>query len=92
MKHNKTFHKLFPDIPESEDLLHGKGSCKSHTLQYLLSYISYRDHTIYRCCHAILTFHAHFTISDSKEGFSIACILDLFAEVVMIYSLISLKL
>ncbi|GAA6104066.1 GRAM domain-containing protein 2B isoform X3 [Tachysurus ichikawai] len=22
MKHNKTFHKLFPDIPESEDLLH----------------------------------------------------------------------
>ncbi|XP_046713136.1 GRAM domain-containing protein 2B isoform X2 [Silurus meridionalis] len=22
MKHNKTFHKLFPDIPESEDLMH----------------------------------------------------------------------
>ncbi|TSK53737.1 GRAM domain-containing protein 2B [Bagarius yarrelli] len=22
MKHNKTFHKLFPDIPENEDLLH----------------------------------------------------------------------
>ncbi|KAI4896842.1 hypothetical protein NFI96_016904 [Prochilodus magdalenae] len=22
IKHNKTFHKLFPDIPESEDLLH----------------------------------------------------------------------
>ncbi|XP_028300179.1 GRAM domain-containing protein 2B isoform X2 [Gouania willdenowi] len=22
MKHNKTFHKLFPDIPESEDLIH----------------------------------------------------------------------
>lgn len=23
-KHNKTFHKLFPDIPDSEDLIHGR--------------------------------------------------------------------
>ena len=24
MKHNKTFHQLFPDIPKSEDLIHGR--------------------------------------------------------------------
>ncbi len=24
MKHNKTFHQLFPDIPMSEDLIHGR--------------------------------------------------------------------
>ncbi len=24
MKHNKTFHKLFPELPETEDLLHGE--------------------------------------------------------------------
>lgn len=78
MKHNKTFHKLFPDIPESEDLLHGEESCKSHIMQYLPSPISYCDHISGPSCNVDFPMYVRLRsvkISNGRSGHSASRIL-----------------
>ena len=55
IKHNATFHKLFPDIPESEDLLHGKLSKTKKALN---------DTELFDCRWFIVT-HSAYIVSKS---------------------------
>lgn len=57
IKHNKTFHKLFPDIPESEDLLHGK---------WRLEYYWWNTHVMETAIHASQSNHKCLTCDIFK--------------------------
>lgn len=65
MKHNKTFHKLFPDIPESEDLIHAY-------ICALQKEVPYHGRLYITDTHAC--FYSSVLLKDTKVVIPVSCI------------------
>ncbi|XP_026179116.1 GRAM domain-containing protein 2B isoform X2 [Mastacembelus armatus] len=65
MKHNKTFHRLFPDIPESEDLLHAY-------ICALQKEVPYHGRLYITDTHAC--FYSSVLLKDTKVVIPVSCI------------------
>ncbi|XP_038571547.1 GRAM domain-containing protein 2B isoform X1 [Micropterus salmoides] len=65
IKHNKTFHKLFPDIPESEDLIHAY-------ICALQKEVPYHGRLYITDTHAC--FYSSVLLKDTKLVIPVACI------------------
>lgn len=65
MKHNKTFHKLFPDIPESEDLIHAY-------ICALQKEVPYHGRLYITDSHAC--FYSSVLLKDTKVVIPVSCI------------------
>ncbi|XP_074525047.1 GRAM domain-containing protein 2B isoform X2 [Halichoeres trimaculatus] len=66
MKHNKTFHKLFPDIPKSEDLIHAY-------ICALQKEVPYHGRLYITDTHAC--FYSSVLLKDTKLVIPVSCVL-----------------
>ncbi|XP_058495068.1 GRAM domain-containing protein 2B isoform X1 [Solea solea] len=65
-KHNKTFHKLFPNIPENEDLIHAY-------ICALQKEVPYHGRLYITDTHAC--FHSSVLLKDTKVVIAVSCVL-----------------